>query len=52
MTVGSGFRPDLLTPHSRALAGSVDLDPPYRRWGLSPRPEVVVCCGDRNDSSM
>ncbi|EGE55684.1 hypothetical protein RHECNPAF_8900100 [Rhizobium etli CNPAF512] len=41
LTVGSGIAPDLLTPPKRrlgkALAGSGRN--PYRRWGVSPRPE-------------
>ena len=43
-TVGSGITPDLLTPPARqlgkALAGSGRN--PYRRWGLSPRPENSI----------
>jgi len=41
LTVGSGVAPDLLTLPSpsedQALAGLEF--PPYRRWGVSPRPE-------------
>ncbi|SFV34878.1 hypothetical protein SAMN05216456_2013 [Devosia crocina] len=45
MTVGSGITPDLLTfqPKPEALAGSTL--PPYRRWGVPPRPENMR---DRN----
>lgn len=43
-TVGSGIAPDLLTPLraklEKALAGSGRS--PYRRWGLSPRPENSI----------
>ena len=39
LTVGSGVSPDLLTPgQAGALAGSA-CNRPYRRWGISPRPE-------------
>src|SRR5215475_4969736 len=52
LTVGFGVTPNLLTlnpseksfwrkiPWDKALAG-LGLDDPYRRWGLSPRPENI-----------
>src|SRR5215475_3486885 len=52
LTVGFGFTPNLLTlnrreksfwrkiPWDKALAGLGLIDP-YRRWGLSPRPENI-----------
>ena len=42
-TVGFGLSPNLLTlPTTRqALAGSQD-HPAYRRWGITPRPEIIV----------
>lgn len=61
-TVGSGIGPDLLTfaswnPHGtridvEALAGSCERrlrqrHRTYRRWGITPRPEDVTCCGCR-----
>jgi hypothetical protein len=44
MTVGSGIAPDLLTLflQKKALAGSACTGRPYRRWGVSPRPEDVA----------
>jgi len=41
MTVGFGFSPNLLTFRlaAEALAGSPDIPPEYRRWGITPRPE-------------
>lgn len=39
MTVGSGITPDLLTfPDARKALAGLGRDP-YRRWGVSPRPE-------------
>jgi hypothetical protein len=39
MTVGSGITPDLLTfPDDRKALAGLGRDP-YRRWGVSPRPE-------------
>src|SRR5690606_30207655 len=55
MTVGSGIRPDLLTPGNgfgrhRGARGLVVTPGPddrlsatYRRWGIAPRPEDVTC---------
>jgi hypothetical protein len=40
-TVGPGFSPGLLTLQPQALAGSAT-SWPYRRWGISPRPEDVI----------
>ena len=39
ITVGSGFEPDLLTLTLLSARGLIAIAN-YRRWGLSPRPEV------------
>lgn len=43
MTVGFGIAPNLLTLHLVREEGArgLGLRHPYRRWGLSPRPENI-----------
>ena len=42
ITVGSGFEPDLLTLILGLSARGLIAVANHRRWGLSPRPEVVL----------
>src|SRR5436190_21729318 len=56
LTVGLGIAPNLLTLFPRKIsreqgARGLGLLHPYRRWGLSPRPENIGCpiwatCGE------
>src|SRR6201746_276166 len=42
LTVGFGIAPNLLTlPQGEEGARGLGLRHPYRRWGLSPRPENI-----------
>jgi len=42
LTVGFGIAPNLLTPRlGNEGARGLGLIHPYRRWGLSPRPENI-----------
>src|SRR5258707_229809 len=42
LTVGFGITPNLLTlPFAKEGARGLGLRHPYRRWGLSPRPENI-----------
>src|ERR1700712_4758569 len=42
LTVGFGIAPNLLTlPRNEEGARGIGLRHPYRRWGLSPRPEHI-----------
>src|ERR1700716_2404186 len=44
LTVGFGITPNLLTlPRIEEGARGLGLRHPYRRWGLSPRPENIGC---------
>jgi hypothetical protein len=41
-TVGFGIAPNLLTfPLPESARGLAD-KPAYRRWGIAPRPEIIV----------
>jgi hypothetical protein len=53
VTVGSGIRPDLLTPRmTRGRSRARRLTPAYRRWGISPRPEDALIAGKTGGPSI